>query len=226
MRRCAHLASACAWGRAALGDVGVGGCSFSAGGAHQLTPCSAAAGGAQTRSVTCTAALTGQPAVDSQCAAAKPATQQLCSPQPCDFCAGNACFGHGSCASGACTCTPGANFTGSYCQVPVGCQSGVPDAQLQCCASGLVGAGGGCCPVGAVLDAAGACCASGTLDACGVCDGSAKYVDVAGACCGTLLDADGLCCQVGVGMWVPLVAVVGRCGGVEAGGCELLHLPA
>ena len=82
-------------------------------------------------------------------------------------------------------------------QVPSGCQSGVVDAKLQCCTSGLVGSQGDCCPSGAVLDAAGACCTSGMLDACGVCSGAGKVVDISGACCPTLVDANGVCCQVG-----------------------------
>jgi len=47
-----------------------------------------------------------------------------------------------------------------------------------------------------VLDSAGECCSTGKLDACGVCGGTGKYMDVAGTCCATLLDANGMCCQV------------------------------
>ena len=84
-------------------------------------------------------------------------------------------------------------------QIPLACQSGVVDSQLQCCASGLVTPSGACCPAGAVLDAAGACCTAGVLDSCGVCGGAGKYVDLSGACCPTQLDANGMCCQVGAG---------------------------
>lgn len=143
----------------------------------------------------------GQPAADSQCAVAalKPTAEQLCAPQPCNFCASNSCFGNGYCTDGACQCSPDKNVTGAYCQIPLGCASGVIDAKLACCASGVVNAAGACCPAGAVLDAPGACCAGGAkaLDACGVCGGDGKFVDVSGACCSTLLDADGLCCNSG-----------------------------
>ena len=40
-------------------------------------------------------------------------------------------------------------------------------------------------------------CTSGMLDACGVCSGAGKVVDISGACCPTLVDANGVCCQVG-----------------------------
>jgi hypothetical protein len=55
---------------------------------------------------------------------------------------------------------------------------------------------GSCCPEGSAVDAAGACCDAGELDACGVCGGNGVTVDIMGRCCSTLLDAQGLCCEV------------------------------
>ncbi|KAL4459030.1 hypothetical protein ABPG75_013895 [Micractinium tetrahymenae] len=157
-------------------------------------------GGSQSRPVACIDLQSGQPADEAQCAAAgaKPSAEQRCALQACDFCADNACYGHGECSDGACSCDPGTGFSGAHCQVPSGCASGLVDSQLQCCASGVVDTTGACCPAGSVLDAAGACCASGTLDACGVCGGSGKLVDITGACCDTLPDANGVCCQSGI----------------------------
>lgn len=71
------------------------------------------------------------------------------------------------------------------------------DADLTCCATGIVDAAGSCCPDGSVLDGSGNCCADGKLDPCGVCGGSGVAVDLQGSCCTTLLDAQGLCCEVG-----------------------------
>ena len=207
----------------------------------------------------------GQAVAGDKCAVAQPPAQQRCSLQPCDFCAGNGCFGYGVCSGGACACSPGLNVTGEYCQVgphwvlrlqgwrclaapfsgpaqvhpcgfgglcrahyrcplwwwprrrlqvPADCDSGVVDVQLQCCGSGLVDASGACCPAGAVLDAAGACCDAGVLDACGVCGGAALFVDTSGACCATLLDANGVCCQVGASCAVRR-EVAGHCAGLQ-----------
>ena len=73
--------------------------------------------------------------------------------------------------------------------------------QLRCCASGVLDHSGSCCQADSVLDGAGACCPAGSVDACGVCKGDARVVDVQGVCCSSLVDAAGLCCQVG---WLQL----------------------
>lgn len=46
-------------------------------------------------------------------------------------------------------------------------------------------------------------------DACGVCDGTARGVDVSGACCTSgVTDAQGVCCEVCSFCWVLLLSVL------------------
>lgn len=74
------------------------------------------AGGVRSREVICVDAA-GDVAPAGKCVPdTQPPGNQQCGLEPCDFCAANDCFGHGYCQDGACVCSPGAGFTGAYCQ--------------------------------------------------------------------------------------------------------------
>jgi hypothetical protein len=101
-------------------DCNTAACEVYAWQAGEWSACSqGCGGGTQTRPVSCINPAGGA-AADELCSAAgaaMPLSEQRCNLQPCDFCASNKCFNNGFCADAACTCSPGSNATGAYCQV-------------------------------------------------------------------------------------------------------------
>ncbi|KAK3238695.1 hypothetical protein CYMTET_51312, partial [Cymbomonas tetramitiformis] len=157
-------------------------------------------GGAMSRAVSCVGSDGSEDLSGEQCLAVseQPSTTSSCNNNACDFCDGQDCSGHGSCADGACACEDG--HTGVTCSLPPGCE-GTIDAAGGCCSSGIVDDAGTCCEAASgttlapVLDAEGQCCSLGVTDICGVCNGTAVVVDSLGACCSGILDPGNVCCE-------------------------------
>jgi len=147
-------------------------------------------GGMLTRSVSCMASDSSVATV-AQCALAKPAANTACNTKPCNPCAGETCSGHGTCSSGACTCSGG--FQGLRCATPASCLGSL-DRTDACCLGPLMPDATCCTGASAKIDSNGACCTSGVLDVCGLCDGTATAIDALGACCSGSIGEDGLCC--------------------------------
>eukprot|EP00976_Prorocentrum_cordatum_P075281 1181838-Prorocentrum_minimum.AAC.5 len=104
----------------------------------------------------------------------------------CDFCEGERCSGHGACAAGACECEDG--YHGVFCGNPPDCR-GIADSNGVCC-EGVLDKQERCCTgANPKLDARGECCPSGSLDIVGTCDGTVALVDITGALCSTVMDA-------------------------------------
>jgi hypothetical protein len=148
--------------------------------------CSAPCGGGiVTRHVECMSSA-GELVDAGKCAGIRPAAEQPCNTAVCAFCEGERCSGHGACVAGACECEGG--YHGVFCANPPDCR-GVVDTRGVCC-EGVLDVHERCC-VGATpsLDAQGECCPSGSLDIVGTCDGAVALVDITGALCSTILDA-------------------------------------
>eukprot|EP00898_Chlorokybus_atmophyticus_P008673 jgi/Chlat1/8807/Chrsp90S08122 len=159
-------------------------------------PCSRTCGGGfAARQVTCQASDGSNAASSGSCQGVLKLPEVMeCGTDPCDFCNGEGCSGHGVCANAKCACGDG--YTGKYCQLPPGCEGHAIDILGRCCTT-AVDKVGMCCSGGeAVLDKDAMCCESGVLDALGVCDGLSSSVDAAGAGC-DVLDYGGLCCKSG-----------------------------
>lgn len=96
--------------------------------------------------------------------------------------------------------------TGERCTTPPSCFGGTLAGDGSCCTSGLVEPSSASCCEGSnpVLDSGGVCCTRDNLDACGVCGGTAKFIDIRGKCCTTMLDEAGACALLVAFGWLSI----------------------
>ena len=81
--------------------------------------------------------------VKGSCGSSEPSSSTDCNTQKCDWCAGQTCNGHGTCADGKCACNTG--YKGLTCDTEASC-------------AGTKAANGVCCAAPGVLDGNGVCC--------------------------------------------------------------------
>eukprot|EP00937_MAST-01D_sp_MAST-1D-sp2_P008177 g8177.t1 len=156
-------------------------------------------GGKQYRTVSCVAS-DGSVVTDaaSSCGSSAPNAATDCNTQKCDWCAGQTCSGHGTCADSKCTCDTG--YKGLTCDTEASCDGAKAVDGVCCVAPGVLDRTGACCQ--GALDSNSVCCPYGrTVDKCGVCGGTGVGFDVLGNCCSgsaPKLDEGGICCGSGV----------------------------